>query len=71
MAIKGATKSNYEGIMIRLMALEKMLKKPITIREICEQTGWNYRTVYRDIFKLINLGYKVQNKLKKYWIKPD
>jgi len=70
MAIKGATKSNFEGIQDRLWKLQRMLKKPITIREICDETGWNYRTVYRDILKLIHLGHKVQNKLTRYWIKP-
>lgn len=63
-----STKSTYEAIYARCEALIDLLHDPHTIAHLCTKTGQNYRTVYRDLARLLNLGYKVKNNLNTYWI---
>lgn len=63
-----STSSTYEAIYARCEQLIELLHQPHTIRQLCTKTGQNYRTVYRDIIRLLNLGYKVKNDTTKYWI---
>lgn len=63
------TKSNWLGIKGRLdkIALH-IADNPLTIEQIAEHIDGNKRTTYRDILKLIRLGYPVQNNKGHYWI---
>lgn len=63
-----SSKSSYEEIYARCEQIIELLHQRQTIRQICTKTGHNYRTVYRDIIRLINLGYKVKNDTTYYWI---
>lgn len=60
--------STYEEIYARLEQLIALLHDRHTINELCSKTGGNYRIVYRDIIRLLNLGYKVKNDTTHYWI---
>lgn len=66
-----STSSNYEAIYARCEKLIDLLHEPHTIAQLCTKTGQNYRTVYRDLARLMNLGYKVKNKLNIYWIESN
>lgn len=63
-----STSSTYEAIYARCEALIELLHEPHTIAQLCTKTGHNYRTVYRDLTRLLNLGYKLKNNLSTYWI---
>lgn len=63
-----STKSNFGGITKRLETIAELLREPHTVRELCNVTGYHYRTVYRDIMRLIFLGYKIKNNYTKYYI---
>lgn len=63
-----STSSTYEAIYARCEALIELLHQPHTIAQLCKKTGHNYRTVYRDLTRLLNLGYKLKNNLTTYWI---
>jgi hypothetical protein len=63
-----STSSTYEAIYARCEKLIELLHEPHTIAQLCTKTGQNYRTVYRDLTRLLNLGYKLKNNLNTYWI---
>lgn len=67
------TKSNWLGIKARLDKIaDHILENPLTINQIAEFINGNPRTTYRDILKLMKLGYPVQNNKGHYWIpKPN
>lgn len=63
-----STSSNYGDVYARCEQLIELLHERHTIAELCIKTGRNYRTVYRDVIRLLNLGYKVKNDITHYWI---
>lgn len=63
-----STTGTYEQIYARCEKLIELLHEPHTIALLCTKTGHNYRTVYRDLTRLLNLGYKLKNNLSTYWI---
>lgn len=69
-SITGATHSNYEGIQKRILTMLPMLEQPITIQQLMKAMDENYRTVYRDLSRIANLGYNLKNNKSLYWIEP-
>lgn len=67
------TKSNWLGIRGRLDKIAKHIEdNPLTVNQIAEYVDGNPRTTYRDILKLIRIGYPIQNNKGHYWIpKPN
>ena len=66
---KGATKSNYEGIAKRMTLLLSIMTEPMTVAQLAKKTETDVRTIYRDIARLINLGYTIEIEKGHYWIK--
>lgn len=60
--------STYEEIYARLEQLIILLQERHTIAELCTKTNLEYKVVYRDIIRLLNLGYPVKNDITHYWI---
>lgn len=68
-----ATKSNFLGIKSRLDRIVMLIYgNPLKISEISEIIESNPRTTYRDVIKLIRLGYPIERKNQQYLIpKPN
>lgn len=60
--------STYEEIYARLEQLIILLQERHTIADLCTKTGFEYKVVYRDLIRLLNLGYPLKNDITHYWL---